>query len=60
VNGRIWTVLTVNEDSVVVHSIGLQMTRSVDRGELEERIAASEVTVLELSIPGVVRLRTLL
>ena len=42
VNGRIWTVLTVNEDSVVVHSIGLRMTRSVDRGELEER---DEVTV---------------
>ena len=37
VNGRIWTVLTVNGDIVVVHSIGLQMTRSVDRGELEER-----------------------
>jgi hypothetical protein len=46
VNGRIWTVLTAKPDVVVVHSIGLQMTRSVDRGELEERIAAGEVTVL--------------
>jgi hypothetical protein len=46
VNGRLWTVLTADPNSVVVHSIGLRMTRSVDRDELEERIAAGDVTVL--------------
>lgn len=46
VNGRIWTVLTAKPDIVVVHSIGLRMTRSVDRDELENRIEAGDVTLL--------------